>query len=419
MMKHLSVLILMSLLLAVPDTSMAAAPEIEVSYVDMGATAVDSTPEIFTANFWRNIDYQLLRQSRSYIKWMDSIGGWAWLIIAGLFLLQTALLATFNDTYDYQQNIIRRTGVSKSDFKPASVWPGYAAVFVSLLLTAWQLWGIVDMRGSASSTDFFYLGLVLSTGLVGAVLPWRIHLSSLYEPSDDNPRGRSMCAKFTGGVCWLLLLVPIVVALMGIHTWFTLRFDFTSVWAMVITVAVVLIAYYIMLAVVMNHTVAFLLMSMNSMQLGVAYFFVALSLGWIGFNVVWDTFDGLTAVFGAVLTFFGMLWVYVTCYCQVRYHRCGHCHNYAGLTTGTTDHGYSYSTSDEWRGTSDSKIRSKRSYAEVEDAQKLVRTTYRHHKWTDHQVCGVCGDKWDIDQETKRAVGEQVLGHRWTERWVE
>ncbi len=348
-----------------------------------------------------------------YMDFMTSTGGF---VVTGCILfLQILLIQYFRNKYDYMLTGIRELTQTR---------PAVLAIIVSLFLTIFQSIAIFLTRHGASALDFYYILMLLSTGLVMAVVPWRIRMSGLKKHSQHfsyKGDSRASWATKLGAWTWSILLIPIAIIFIQ-HSGYGNHkiFDNSSFWSMLISMSVfTLIAWlfcrFFWTYVIIKH----LLTSMNSTILGIFNIVLIIGIARYEYFACDESFSGINYAVSLYLLVLSVIIYGGAMLKTVNEKRCSNCHSFDGQYSHTTDLGHSDYTYREWESCGDSNIRPKHRDAIISDAQRLVSTTKRTHKWKTHHVCPDCDNKWEIEDQSNETVDSHTVKRSWKETYIE
>lgn len=330
-----------------------------------------------------------------------------WLIVT-LAVISSAVCVSMSEMYNYRSYL--KGGAP-------SVWPGYIAVALSLGALAYVCWSVLQVRTGSSRLDLYFAAMVLSVGAPAAVIPWRIRISGLDSPRDRDKElnARVLWGYVMASLGWLALLVPLCYLALDMgHPW-TFAVCEDTFWNMVLFMVVYAVVGIAFAKVIWPWGVVNTLFgTMPSTVLWWLDLVVCYVLFRFAHGMLYDAFSGFNYLAGLFLGFCVSCLTLGVLYGDLAQLRCVNCHSFAGEHEGTTDQGYDYSTSDEWRSISNSSVNS-RYGGEVSDAEARVRVTKATHRWQTHHRCAVCGEHWDLNHSHSKDVDEQVMEKRWTE----
>ena len=343
----------------------------------------------------------------AYPLYVIGLGDSAWILIGVIFAVELLMIYLLSRLYDYRYRVSRRTNAAF----------GFIAVAISAALTLCQIAGIFSIRNHASSTDALFALMLLSTGLLMAVIPWRIRISGLYSKVDRSEgTARVAWAGRVGVLTWILLLAPLCIMYLQSGHIFEPDHSNDTFGGMLVDMLIYggitgafcwLIWPYVI--------VKYCLESVNGKLLGILSAIVVFGIAKIGYHMCDASFTGLTYIISLWCLFMISCFNFSMAIGTVNEKRCGHCHTFAGRQYGSTDLGHSYRTHDHWDDIASSSVSRRRSDASVSNARALVRTTYRIDKWKTHHMCPYCYEEWDMDHQSEKAIDHQTLERHWTE----
>lgn len=345
-----------------------------------------------------------------YIHFMKRDAGF--FIIVLLLVVEIFVSYFLKKRYDY---IYRRLG-----HDPASVKIGLICIIISIVLTVFQILAIFSVRNGASGDDLLYFLMLLSTGIIMVIIPWRLRLSGLnsvrHHPVTSG-YSRVKWANTLGIWTWLILLFPIsIILIQNAGDASGSRFTETTFWSMVFDMGIFCLVTWLFCRFFWPLVVVkYLFKSMHSGVLWCVNMVLILSLARYGYNICDVSFTGVNYIVSLWLLFFIIALDCCSLFNVINEKRCGNCHNFEGEYTGSTSLGSTYYTSREWEKIDNASIVPERSDAIVSDAQRLVSTTKRTDRWKTHHQCSICSNKWDIDNSTTTTVDSHTVKREWTE----
>ena len=336
----------------------------------------------------------------------------AYIVLAVLFIIEFALYYWLRRKYNY---------IDDCDSE-SSVTVGYIFVALSAVLTVLQMKGIFEIRKTPSSDDMMFVLMLLSTGLLMAMLPWRIKISGLDDITDRYKGDRVKWGGRIGFITWAVLLWPLCNFYLDIPDYINVDYSDETMGGMIWTMLKFWFFTGAFCWIVWPYfIVKYCLRSMGSNMLWILNWVIAYGIGKYGYYMCDTSFSGLIYI----VSLWGLFMI-VCCniglmFGTINERRCGNCHMFEGNYMGKTDLGHSYSTVTRWESDNDDFARANKSrdYAAVSDTKVKIRSTYRTNRWKTHHSCPYCDEKWDINHKEKYAVNHETLGHKWTEHWLE
>lgn len=328
------------------------------------------------------------------------------LIILGIAI---GLCVWLKKRYDYRQN-------TRYEAKPTGI--GYLVIFISMILTIFQIVCIFHVRDGGSDRDFAFALMILSTGIPMATIPWRIRLSGLINVRDRAYSSRVEWGEKLGVIGWVILLFPLSVFHLQSASYQNLDMGDDTFSGMLFTLGAYALVSWAFVRffwpyVVVKH----LFKSMNSKVLCILNIVLALGIALYGYRMCDQTFTGLTFIVSLWLLVLISMVILMVPINIINEKRCGNCHNFDGQYEGSTDMGSTFKTDLDWKNASASSINPKHSGAYVSDARRLVRTTTRVDKWKTHHSCPYCYEQWDLDHEDRTEVGSETIKKKWKETY--
>ncbi len=351
-------------------------------------------------------------RSSKYVLTIMRDSGKAIKVLLPLFLVQVLLYLWMRRMYRYKD---------ECDDTPSPL-VGYIVVGVFAFLTVCQILGIAEVRKVGGLTDLMYVAMLLSTGMITVIVPWRIRMSALDDISDEEPGRRGVWADRVGAWMWILLLYPICKYYLDACENIIHKFPCETWLGMLLTLGIFGLCSAVLYCCVWPYVVVrYCLTSMGSGVLWWLNLVLFYGMGKYAYYMCSASFSGFIFIASLVCGFFVVCMVGIRMFNNISEGRCTNCHALASEEVGSTDDGYSYSTSTEWKTDDNGYASSHRrhSNASISSAERRVRTTYRTDHWRNHYECTKCGHCWDISHSHKYAVGHQTLGRRWTEEWNE
>lgn len=343
-----------------------------------------------------------------YVRYMLANSTNAYMILAVLFAIELLLYLWLRAKYNYIDSCDSQSGVAV----------GYIVVVIFAALTICQMVGIAEVRKRPSYDDILYAFMLLSTGLLMAVLPWRIKISGLDDISDHDDNGRVWWGDTIGFFTWAILLLPLCNYYLDACEYIPLDFPDETLGGMLWTMAKFLFFTGLFCGFVWPYLIVrYCLKSMGSIVLWALNIVIIYGVGKYGYYMCDESFSGLLYLVSLFCGFMIVCWDCGLLFSPINERRCGNCHTFDGQYTGKTDLGYSYSTSTSWENDNDDYALRHRSYdqAYVSNTRRQVRTTYRTDRWKTHYCCPYCDNRWELDHKDKYAVDHQTMRHEWTE----
>lgn len=349
----------------------------------------------------------------SYMKFMTSSGGN--IVTICLLIIDILAIVYFRRKYDF---VLAAIGGLES------VGIGMIAIIVSMILTIFDAVAIFSVRDGAGRLDPYYILMLISAGMIMVDVPWRIRMSGLRMHSQSfsyKGDSRASWARKLGVWTWSILLFPISIIYLqysgyGSHD----IFDNSSFFSMVLSIGIyTLIAWlfccYFWTYVVIKH----LLSSMNSVLLCILNVVLILGIARYEYFACKEAFSGIVYVVSLFLLLISVMIYGGVMLRIVNEKRCSNCHSFDGEYSHTTDLGYSDYTYKEWKSSDTSNITPRRRDAVVSDAQRLVSTTERTHKWKTHHICPDCEHRWEIEDQSKETIDSHTVKRSWKETYLD
>lgn len=322
---------------------------------------------------------------------------WAILLIcAALIAGEVAVIGWLRDKYKYYQ-------------KPTTLYLIIVPVFVVTLFIL-LMWSTARHLGREGSMVWFLLLMSFFPLLVHAC--WRLEQNGKVE----NRYKRTIChdaaiGKTLGIIVWLLAALPMAQSLYNVTDCLlrnTLGIP-DKFWAMLLTLAIItalnvgVVFGWLSIVRIFLKTLA----NFSIMLISTCLFFIIL----MAELDILNDFNGFLYALALFLMLFS-LGIFASFYKLLRKERCANCHNFTGDLSGTTDGGYSTSSSDSWHNISDSSIRSSNI---VRNARELRRTYTTMHNWTNHFKCSYCSNTWSIDESETVNSETHAIKRKWDE----
>lgn len=347
----------------------------------------------------------------SYMRFMMSTGGY--IVTICVFLLEMLIIFYFRRKYDY----------GYTNFRPEPATPAILAIVISLVFTVFQTIAIFSVRDGKGPLDLYFIFMLLSTGLVMAVVPWCLRLSGLaphvQHLSAEGDKRANWATKL-GNWTWSILLIPISIlwiqyAGYGDHK----IFSNSSFWSMVFNMTLFTAGAWFFCAIIWPCIVIkYFLTSMNSKLLAVLNAVLVIGMARYEYYACDESFTGINYVVSLYLLVLSVMLYVGPLFTTVNELRCSNCHSFEGQYTHTTDLGYSDYTSKEWQNCDSSKITPRNRDAVISDSQRLVSTTKRTSKWKTHHECAYCDHRWEIENQSTETIDSHTVKRKWKETYI-
>lgn len=288
----------------------------------------------------------------------------------------------------------------------------YLFIFIGFILTI----SVVLMW--RQSMEYGRAGSAVWLIIMACVFPLLVHSCWRLEQNGkiDGKIKRSGChdatiGKTLGVIAWLIAILPIVRACYNITD--NLLRDLLGIpdrfWPMLITVVLLNALNYgfvrLWFIVIRKCFHTMTNFAVNMVSAGAVFIIFMADLD------VLNDFNGF--LYGLSLFLMAIsIGIFLGFFKSLREIRCANCHYFAGDFTGSTDYGYSTSSSDSWHDIPDHSISSSNI---VRNARELRRTYTTMHNWTNHFRCEYCSNTWAIDESERVHSESHALERRWDE----
>ncbi len=348
-----------------------------------------------------------------YVRFVFTDSGFIFILI--LFAIQYGVCFWLKKCYNFRQYMPM--------YERKSAGWGIFAVIVSAAFTIFQIISIFSVREGASSNDFVFSMMILSSGLIMATVPWRLKISgyrNIHCMSSGAEDSRADWGGTLGTWMWTILIIPLAVFYIQSFRYIRISFDDDSFFGMVWTMAMFLLFTWVFCKYFWTYVVVkYMFKSMNSVLLGIVNCIMGWGIAILGYDMCGSSFNGIFYIISLWLLVLILMIDLGSVLTTVNEKRCGNCHTFEGKYTGTTDLGSSYRTEYDWKNGSDSMINRRHENSVISENRRLVRTTKRVDKWKTHHHCPNCYNDWDIDNSSETTVASNTVERRWKETYIE